>query len=215
MAPHNFDLTLGEIMKSPEGNRFLERCAAAKKGYHSWVESLYQDIDQIFNDYFITSSSFRLQDKEDRFNLEIVNHLKSWGYRAGHDTWTNGHPDIYVENPQFKYRWVAESKIHSDYGNNLKGFNQLCTRYTTGLPTESCGAMILITKNVGDVVSVMDKWKTHLDEKADNYREKDFKIELNEDNPLIFYSSHRHHATGLPYRVKHLPLIIHFAPEDK
>lgn len=209
----SLDVTLDDVMHDPYTRRAFERLSATKKGYTYWVDEIYKDLEYIFHKYFSTTSSFRLNDKEDRYNTEIVNTLSGWGYCAGHDTWNDGHPDIVVENKQYGYKWIAESKKHSSYNENLKGFNQICTRYSNGYSKECHGAVIIIMINSTNPLSVMQKWKQTLDDDQ-KYQKRHLRSWVCDDDPLCFWSEHKHHATNLDYKIKHLPLIIHFDPKD-
>ena len=133
------------------------------------------------------------------------------GYDASHDQKIGGHADICVKKNN--YIWIGEAKKHSSYPLILKGFQQLCTRYSNGGSNRKEGALIIYIFSK-DAKNVMHRLKQHLldsndykdnieiDEKIDSYRE------------LCFYSKHKHSASGLDFRVKHIPVLLNFDPQD-
>lgn len=195
----------------PEVGGFPSRVIASQKSYEEWVLRLYIDIDRIIKDTICPSASYRQDDPEDRFNLEIANSLKHMGYQAAHDLWMNGHPDIHVENRSRGYKWTGESKIHSSYENLMEGFRQLCERYTSGFENENRGAVFIITKNE-NIKKMMDRWKETLKD-SEEYSKSAFKIQDTEG--LSFESTHNHSKSGMPYEIKHIPISIRFSPTDK
>ncbi|WP_311747687.1 hypothetical protein [Proteus vulgaris] len=210
------NLSIGELAliekNMPEIGGFPSRVLALQNGYQSWTERLYKDLNQIIKDVIFPSASYRQNDKEDRFNLDIAGALKMMGYQASHDRWNNGHPDIYVESPGYGYKWSAESKIHSDYKYLLEGFKQICERYSSGFSNEDTGAILIITKNV-DIKSLMEKWQELLSQDEDYKRKK---VTVSKcDNSYCFTSKHTHSVSGTTFDVRHIPISIKFNPIDK
>lgn len=192
---------------------FPSRVLAAERGYESWIDRLYKDIDHIVKEVIYPTASYRQDDGEDRYNTEIANNLKIMGYQAAHDKWTNGHPDIFVENAGYGYKWTGESKIHSGYDYLLEGYKQLCERYSSGFDNEQCGAVLIITDNI-DINALMTKWRQHLSEDVE-YQEKGVRVWNCPVDTNCFYSSHSHSTSGGEYTVRHIPITIRFKPTDK
>ncbi|MUK78458.1 hypothetical protein GNP84_16365 [Aliivibrio fischeri] len=197
----------------PEIGGFPSRVLALQEGYDSWVNRLYKDLNCIIKNDIFPTASYRQDDKEDRFNLDISSLLRRMGYQASHDRWSNGHPDIYVESPSKGYKWTGESKIHKDYGYLLDGFKQLCERYSSGFENEDQGAILIITKNI-DIKSMMDNWRKLLSS-DDDYQQKNTFIYDCAIDKMCFMSSHKHSVTGEQFKVRHIPISIRFAPTDK
>ena len=73
---------------------------------------------------------------------------------------TGGHCDIVVE-AQDEFLWIAEAKKHGNYDWLLKGFQQLDTRYTTGLVGQDSGELIIY--HFGQRTDkIMAAWAEHL-----------------------------------------------------
>ena len=193
----------------PEVGGFPSRVMAAMKGYDSWVSKLYKDIDSIIKNCIFPSASYRQNDPEDRYNVDIANTLNQIGYQAHHDKWINGHPDIFVESHR-GYKWIGESKIHSDYNNLLDGFRQLTTRYSSGFIGQNHGAVLIVTKNES-IKQLMLKWQTKLEESEFDCKS----VEKCSEDDNCFVSMHEHHVSGEDYTVRHIPISIRFNPTDK
>ncbi|MGC4734074.1 hypothetical protein [Providencia hangzhouensis] len=200
-----------EIM--PEIGGFPSRVIALQSGYQFWTERLYKDLNRIIKDVIFPTASFRQNDSEDRFNVDIVGNLFMIGYQASHDRWNNGHPDIYVQSPGYGYKWSAESKIHRDYNYLLDGFKQICERYSSGFTGEDTGAVLIITKNI-DIKSLMENWQKLLSDDED-YKAKNVSVSDCETDSFCFTSKHSHSVSGTQFEVRHIPISIKFNPTDK
>ncbi len=197
----------------PEIGGFPSRVIALRSGYDDWLARLYQDLDYIIKEVIFPSASYRQDDGEDRFNLEIGNSLKLMGYQASHDRWNNGHPDIFVESPCYGYKWTGESKIHSTYDNLLEGYKQLCERYSSGFEHQDQGAVLVITTNV-DIKSLMENWRKKLADDVD-YQAAEVSVYDCKFDKTCFMSSHKHSVSGEDFEVRHIPISIRFQPTDK
>jgi hypothetical protein len=69
--------------------------------------------------------------------------------------------------------------------------------------------LLIYIRNI-DAKSVMDKWEKHLEKNIN-----DIKITPCPNNSLSFYSTHNHQRTGLEFKVRHIPLVLSFKPQDK
>jgi len=176
--------------------------------YEEFISVLYDDIDKIVA-RMEENPELLKNDSEDRLTIDIINQLRAMGYDASHETKIGGHADLVVKKPIKNWLWIGEAKIHKDYAWLLKGFQQLTTRYTTGSNNNCQGSLLIYIRNI-DSKNVMDKWKTHLKEKIN-----DIKITPCPNNSLSFYSSHNHQRTGLEFKVRHIPLVLCFKPQDK
>ncbi|CAH1602493.1 conserved hypothetical protein [Vibrio jasicida] len=193
----------------PEIGGFPSRYLAAKRGYSEWIAKLYKDIDHIIKNIIFPSASYRQNDPEDRFNVDIASNLAQVGYRAHHDKWMNGHPDIYVDSHR-GYKWIGESKLHSDYETLLEGFRQLSTRYSSGFVGQNHGAVLIVTKNQS-ISNLMEKWQEKLlSSEFQGVEVKECKMDT-----TCFLSAHDHPVTGEKYTVRHIPISILFNPTDK
>jgi len=190
----------------PELNKILLRFRVGN--YDSFIKLLYDDIDMIIAKKQENPELY-YNDSEDRTTIDIVNQLSCLGYTTSHDTKRGGHVDILVNKGV--YTWIGEAKIYRGCEYIWQGFLQLITRYSTGDYNQRDGGLLIYINNHPDAKSIMDEWKKHLSEK---------KLIDYEDNiclirPLSFFSSHKHDKSGQPFKVRHMPIMLYFAPKDK
>jgi len=150
----------------------------------------------------------RQHKNEDLLTTDIVTSLKDMGFQASHDTDVGGHCDIVIEGRE-DFLWLGEAKTHSSYDWLYKGFQQLSTRYSGGMPGQEAGGLIIYCYNK-KVLEMMRDWQTHLIERRD-----DVKISSCALSKLAFRSTHAHDASGLPYMIRHMPVPLYFEPQDK
>jgi HEAT repeats/NACHT domain len=171
------------------------------------IGQLYKDIDRVI--YQIERNpELRQQDGEDRLTIEIVGSLRSSGYSANHDCKIGGHVDLTVE--QDNLVWLGEAKIYQDNNYLWEGFLQLTTRYSTGDTNQNSGGLLIYIFDE-NANSIMEKWQHYLLSKSlPDYSYKPCKM-----RSLAFISSHRHERSGDLFHVRHMPVLLHFAPTDK
>lgn len=169
---------------------------------HSSVE---EAVDFVLSEH-IKTRHLRQRRSEDELTIDIVTDLKMLGLQASHDTSYGGHCDIVIEAIR-DFLWLAEAKIHKDYDWLLKGFQQLDTRYSTGMPGQDTGEMIIYCKGQrADLV--LTRWLDHL-------REKRPDVHVVEQSALTARTQHAHKSTGNQFRVRHKMVPLFFAPDDK
>jgi hypothetical protein len=173
--------------------------------YDSWVIQVNKAIDHIVRQ-MAQNPEINSKRVEDDITVEVVNHLKVMGIDAGHDTKVGGHVDIKVTGPS-DYHWLGEAKRHkSSYDWVHGGFNQLSSRYTTGLEGQTNGGLLIyIDQERSD--RVMERWKQYLSEALPELTFEPCTIDS-----IAFYSVHPHQRTGRPLRVRHIPLSVYWAP---
>lgn len=170
------------------------------------LELVEQAIDWIGQEHTKTRQH-RLDRGEDALTIDIVTDLRAMGFQASHDTQYGGHCDIVVEAKD-DFLWIAEAKVHSAYDELLQGFQQLDTRYATGLPGQDAGELIIYCRG-SRADNVMRKWSEHLKTKR-----PDVEIDPTAD-AMIYRSSHIHLATGAKFRVRHKAISLYFDPQDR
>jgi len=176
--------------------------------YDDFIGVLYRDIDNIVAE-LESNRELRHNDSEDRLTVEVLGNLKSRGYDASHDEKHGGHTDLLVKHSS--YSWIGEAKIHRDYKWLLKGFNQLTTRYSTGTYNQCEGGVLIYFSKTKDVASVMRNWADTLDQlNLPKYSRENC---INES--MSFYSTHLHEVSGLPFKIKHIPVLLYFSPKDR
>jgi hypothetical protein len=146
---------------------------------------------------------------EDELTIELVGLLRQLDIDAHHEAKVGGHCDITIRGHS-DYMWLAEAKRDNQTLDwLLQGFQQLNTRYSTGLKEHDHGAMILYLYSA-DTLSRMKTWQEHLGASL-----RGITFSPCDRNPLSFNSTHTHERSGLPYNVRHIPLSLYFAPKDK
>ncbi|MCC3472682.1 MAG: HEAT repeat domain-containing protein [Microcoleus sp. PH2017_15_JOR_U_A] len=172
------------------------------------IRTLYKDIDKVISQ-IQENPELRQEDSEDRLTIDIVKSLDLLGYNVSHETKIGGHADIVIRKNDFL--WLGEAKIYGDNNNYLwEGFLQLTTRYSIGDDNQQNGGLLIYIRQE-DASSIMKKWQNYLLEKS----LPDYSFRLCQMRSLAFISTHKHERSGLLFHVRHIPVILHFAPKDK
>lgn len=145
---------------------------------------------------------------EDQLTNALIGILLGMGFKPTHDTQYGGHCDIAIQFDD-GFLWIGESKIHGTYDWLLKGFNQLDTRYSTGMPGQDSGDLIIFIFQER-IDRVMEKWVETLATER-----PDVAVKVCDRDPTRRISSHPHTRTGLAFRTRHIPVSLYFAPRDK
>jgi HEAT repeat protein len=172
-----------------------------------FIRNLYKDIDKAISQ-IQENPKQRQEDTEDRLTIDIVNQLRCFGYEASHDSEIGGHVDIVVRKSNFL--WLGEAKKYSDNNYLWEGFLQLTTRYSIGDSNQNHGGLVIYIKN-GDASSIMESWQNYLREKS----LPDYSFRPCKMKSPAFISTHKHERSGQPFHVRHMPVMLHFAPKDK
>lgn len=146
--------------------------------------------------------------KEDELTIDVIEMLLGMGYDATHDTQIGGHCDIVIRGRR-DFLWIGECKVHGAYDWLLKGFQQLDTRYSTGLPGQDTGDVLIFSYNAR-LDDVVKNWIEHLTKNRN-----DVTVDVSPLDNLVHYSTHLHPGTGRPFRVRHKPINLYWKPDDK
>jgi hypothetical protein len=186
--------------------RFAKRLLVTS--YEEFVQVLYEDLDACLR-YIVQTRNHRLKEGEDRTTVDIIGQLISSNYDAKHDEMHGGHCDIVVSHPA-GYVWIAECKIHRDYDHLRQGFDQLCTRYLSGIPGSDHGSLIVFVRNE-NTSAVMMEWVSRLQTYGyENLACGPCKVWQD----LGMISTHTPClGAGRRITVRHTALPLHFAPE--
>ncbi len=206
------DLTLADflqlISRVRGGARLLRRLQTMT--FAEFTEVLYADMDVIFRD-LEQNREERQNDSEDRLTVEIMVCLRQLGYLAEHDAKSGGHVDLTVAHSLNSFRWLGEAKNFKSVSDLREGFLQLTTRYSVGDPSEDQGGLFAYLRRP-DAKTNMDQWRNEIK----SLGLKDLKFEdCPSRGPITFYTSHIHESSGVPYRVRHMCLMLHFNPSDR
>lgn len=172
------------------------------------VEAVQKGIDFACNE--LEQHKHKKQELgEDSITLEICSMLKMAGFQAAHDEDVGGHCDIVVKGKD-SFLWLAEAKKHSTYSWLDKGFQQLCTRYSTGTKGRDHGELLIYCYDQ-NAAAILRKWRDELVARNPGVKIKDACPE----DSLLFFSTHQHFASGLDFRVRHKAVALHWSPKDK
>ncbi|NEK17454.1 hypothetical protein [Rhizobium leguminosarum] len=156
---------------------------------------------------FAETPQHRKDRSEDGLTIDVVTSLKHMGFQATHDEDIGGHCDIVVRG-KGNFLWLAEAKIHKAYDWLAKGYQQITTRYSTGMPGQDAGALVIYCK-AENVKGIMDKWREHF---AGVF--PDAKVADCATSPLSFVSTSTHPRSGLPFRIRHIPISVWHEPKE-
>ena len=145
---------------------------------------------------------------EDELTLQICEMLVMAGFQAEHDADTGGHCDVVIKGKDL-FLWLAEAKKHDSYSWLEKGFQQLSTRYSTGVAGQD-NAEVLIFCYVSDAKKMLESWRAKLEEKNPDVQT----MMCPSGNPHLFYSVHKHVASGMDFRVRHKAIALYWRPQD-
>lgn len=142
---------------------------------------------------------------EDAITVSIIEILEGGGLPFQHDTEIGGHTDISI-CIRDEFLWIGEAKLWEGPGSIYKGFKQLISRYSTGLPGELNGG-ILIYFYKRDVKKLMEKWANKMLEEEN--------VTCEDIDGLDYRSTHVHPSSGLDFCIRHFAVPLLFQPEDK
>lgn len=183
--------------KNSFAKNFAKLCESAKKGF--------SNSDDLKN-------HIKLLEKvlEDDITCRIVEHLDIQGFRASHESDHNGHVDILVQSDDKAYTWLGEAKLYKGSKYSERGLYQLVDDYSSGMENESGGVLLYLNETRLQVKEIMGEWQSHLTSlSADkNNRLEGLTFEPKKGTSTIFYTSHIHHRSGDPYRIRHCCLDI-------
>lgn len=199
----NDKINLGDLLKEfPMAAKMLQR--ESVNNYDDFISFVYDDLDASIRE-LESIKSHCVDDSEDKLTSTLLLQLKRLGYSASHDSYTNGHVDLTIELKEFS--WLGEAKIRTGNSVLKDGLNQLHRRYSTGTPGSDQGGLVIYNK-LNRTKDKMESWKVGITEMGLT----NLRIENCERNPLAFYSIHEHDATGLDYKIRHIPVSLYYEP---
>jgi hypothetical protein len=144
---------------------------------------------------------------EDAITLMIVYALSKDGFAVTHDAYVNGHCDIVVR--QGSYEWYGEAKLDDGPSYVMKGFRQLCDRYSPGGPTTNRGGLLVYTKK-RNKLRVLDVWLKRI---VKDYERPVTVIPICKMT-ITGRTEHIHPASGIQFKVRHFPVSMFHQPTD-
>lgn len=207
MNPDEKQLTLRDLQNIASNSEpfeiMLKMMLAADHADRLWC--VQRAVDYIAREMFKAPQHYQELNEDGLTNI-VLSNLKSMGFQATHDTQYGGHCDIVIEAKD-GFMWIAEAKIHRDYEWLLKGFQQLTTRYTTGVIGQDAGEIIIYI-NARRIDKIMESWASFLAKE----RPEVF-IEYNKDDIRIV-TKNIHERTGRVFTIRHTPISLYFNPKD-
>lgn len=204
------NLSVGKILELPDGNVLkvsVEQSIAPT--YDAFCDVLERKLLDVTLDIERNKALFHGLG-EDRITAIICVSMKAAGFDAEHDTFRNGHADLLVKSENGRYEWFAEAKLDNGPAYLMEGFRQLSDRYSDGNPASSRGGLLIYTDKQHKI-KTLDGWIAHV---SANYT---VPVNCTEKcgETLTARTEHVHPATGISYRVRHIPVSLYYKPSDK
>lgn len=167
---------------------------------------------------------------EDGWTSRIIERLDGFGVSARPGT-AGGNADIVIEHHAGIFTIICESKVlgqiptsTTNYGSShiFEGMKQLVTRYSTGTAGQDHCVLIIFCFSP-KMRSAIERWKEFFFDKAVNgtEEEKEYFEDLKDyifsryAGVRGFFTTHTHHSSGYPVKVRHVPVCLHHKPIDK
>lgn len=205
----NTCISLGDLQERWDGTALgaaLQYSIA--QSHDEKLRALRNALDFACNELEV-NKHLKTQLSEDQLTIEICSQLRQLGFQATHDEQVGGHCDIVIRGKN-RFIWMAEAKKHSDYKWLEKGFMQLSTRYSTGVPGQDHADIIIYCKNK-NAASLLETWQGKLCECNPEIRIE----QSSRGDPLEFWSTHLHETSGLEFHIRHRAVALYWNPHDK
>lgn len=180
--------------------------------YDDFVDVLYDDLCLAVQRLEQNPQHYP-DEHEDATTQRLLDILFGMSYSASHDAQSGGCVDITVELSRKGFRWIGEAKRFNSVGDMREGYLQLATRYTPGNGSLSVtyGGLVGYLRRENSA-KCMSSWMDHF--KAKVNAEATISP-CNRRGPLGFISEHEHCSLGIPFRIWHFCVALHFEPKDK
>lgn len=193
----------------PMIRNFLRRLRV--ETYDEFLEVLYDDI-KIAVERLETTPQLYLDEGEDATTQRLLDILHGMAYGASHNMQLGGNVDITIDLFRKGFRWIGEAKRFNDVGDMREGYLQLATRYTPGSGSiERVHGGLIGYLRRPDAASCMKGWRAHYSVQVETASALS---DCPRRGPLAFVSEHTHQGLGLPFRIWHLCISLHFDPQD-
>jgi hypothetical protein len=210
----NSNLTLADIEALGRQDcsiaNFLRRLSVVD--YDDFIDVLYDDI-LIAVERMEESPHLYIKEGEDATTQRLLDMLHAMSYSAHHDLQLGGSVDITIELGRRGLRWIGEAKRYKSVADMREGYLQLSTRYKPGrgsLTHVNAGLIGYVRRP--NAAKCMETWRAHFLKSVET---SSAMSECQRRGPLAFVSEHTHESIGIPFRVWHLCVSLHFDPKDK
>lgn len=204
------NLSLEKILELPDGNVLkvsVEQSLAPT--YEAFCDVLERKLLDVALEIERNKSLF-FELGEDCLTAIVSVSMKAAGFDAEHDTYRNGHADLLIKSENGRYEWFAEAKLDNGPAYIMEGFRQLSDRYADGNPVSSRGGLLIYTDKQHKI-KMLDGWIAHVSEKYE------IPVVCTERcmETLTARTEHEHQASGISYRVRHIPVSLYYKPTDR
>lgn len=171
--------------------------------YAAWVSLIHEAMEYAISEMVSRRNDLHDLD-EDAITAFILAILRALNLNASAQV-INGNTDLSISF--YDYRWLGEAKIATDLSKIYHGYQQLVSRYSTGLPNQSHGGMLLYCTHE-PALHILEGWRAalltqHPDCGADD-----------RDTPLTFNSVAVCPSTGLDLRIRHFAIGLYHKPME-
>ncbi len=194
----------------PAIKNFLRRLEVAS--YDDFLDVLYDDL-MIAIERLEQSPHLYMEECEDATTQRLLDIMHGMNYGAYHNLQLGGNVDLTIELRPGAYKWIGEAKRFTSIGDMREGYLQLSSRYKPGSGSVSKvhGGLLGYLRRP-NAAACMNSWRDHYVKEV----MADSSVSACERRgPLAFFSEHSHSSMGLPFRVWHVCIVLHFEPEDK
>lgn len=206
LSEDSFAFMAALALTDPQTERFFDRSLA--QTYEQFIDVLYRDIDRVLQKVQERKQIF-CDKNEDEITMYICDLLDFVGYQCSHDTKMGGHIDIVIRGKQESFLWLGEAKRDNGPAWIGSGFEQLCSRYSTGGNNQQHGGILVYIQGK-DAATIFNNWRNHLPTLT---QYSDLQIsECSRTPATAFVSTHLHETSGLPYEVRHMSVALFHSP---
>lgn len=142
---------------------------------------------------------------EDALTSVLVLALEALGLQASSSR-VGGNCDVTIFYRD-DYLWIGEAKIFSGVAHVWDGYQQLTTRYATGMPSHNRGGMLLYCQKAR-ATELLAEWRAALRAEVPDADDRDGSL------PLTFVSTSRYLTHEMPMTVTHFAFPLFHDPQD-
>ena len=181
--------------------------------YEDFLDVLHDDLKLVIERLENNPQDYP-DESEDATTKRIADMLWGMQYEASHNLQAGGNVDLTIEMPRRQFKWIAEAKKFSSLTGMNEGYLQLATRYRPGMGSGGVmhGGLIGYLRRP-NAVKHMNDWKVAFPALATV--SESLLSDCPRRHSLGFISEHGHQDFGMPFRVWHVCVVMHFAPKDK
>ena len=178
---------------------FFER--SYPSSYASFVKTVHECMDKAVAEVQ-RAAQYLYGADEDTITTFIVSNLRGQQLDAEHDSDAGGHVDVFIQDADKQFVWIAEAKIDLNDKWVQGSIPQLMDRYADGTTNADKGGILIYIKNDG-AADYMAKWRTYIATKYGSkpgYSDWDCPTR----HPYAFHSECEYSKTFKPFQLRHI-----------